>query len=141
MLWRVHDGGRVELVGACNAEVSPAGVWRASAYVVGDDGRAHPVVCANEAALVDGAYRVVCAAAEAGYVGPCGVDAFHHWLGDDVILHFCELNARFTAGFVGVGLGRGLLPGTRARFAPSSSPELQLWGPDPPRFDATDSEA
>ena len=94
--WHVADDGAIALLGTTRQDVSGAGVHKGN--VVDARGRSgHPL----DDALVESARVVVTAARDAGYRGPCGVDAFTFV--DDEVVHLrpiVELNARFTAGIV-----------------------------------------
>lgn len=128
--WLIHDDGRLELLGTTRADTSPGGVWHGAHVVIADDGLAHASVDGSisvwDRQLVDSSVFVVEAAARAGHRGPCGVDAFVYRSPQDHVprLRLVELNARFTAGLVAVGLCRGLPPGTTVAFAPKTSAAL-----------------
>lgn len=134
--WRVADDGAVELLGTSRAIVSGAGVWRGCEVVIDDDGvpRADDAL---EPMLVEQSRRVVQAAADVGYRGPCGVDAFGFVDRDGAVrLRSVELNARFTGGLLGVVSAAGRSPRTRWRFAPAEGSDLVEVGrppsPSPP---------
>jgi hypothetical protein len=75
--------------------------------------------------FVDESRLLVAAAAREGYVGFCGVDAFVYAADDGALqLRMVELNARFTAGLVAVGLALRVPPGMRLRFEPARSASL-----------------
>lgn len=132
--WRVHDDGRIEFFGTSTGNISPGGLWQSSDVNIDDDGGARAGLWYDgrpfeqHREFCEASYFVVEAARDRGYVGPCGVDGFlfvdHET--NEHRLRIVELNARFTAGMVAVGLARGLPPGTRARFAPSTSAALSF---------------
>jgi hypothetical protein len=131
--WRVHDDGRLQLLGTSQAAVSAGGVWRGCDFVIGDDA----LPCAPQPRwhelLVAQSRVVVAAAAARGYCGPCGVDAFVFVDRDGVHrLRVVELNARFTAGLVAVVAGAGRAPGTAWRFDPWQGATLSPLPPSPP---------
>lgn len=100
--WRVDDDGGIELLGSTRQHVSGAGVHKGN--VVDDRGRSgHP----RDDEMVEAARAVVVAARDEGLRGPCGVDAFTFVdEGREHLRAVVELNARFTAGIVAVGLSR-----------------------------------
>lgn len=111
---RVDEGGMVVLLGTLEVRSTPAGVVR------GHRGQVDPRVrvgsgSAFDEALREAAVEVARAAAEAGYRGPCGVDAFVYAdrEGRPRLRAVCELNARFTAGTVAIGHLRRALPAHR----------------------------
>jgi hypothetical protein len=123
--WLVDDDGAPVLLGTSRADVSSAGVWRGCEVVV-DAAGVPRADHRHERALVEQSRVVVAAAAARGYRGPCGVDAFAFVDHDGVErLRVVELNARFTGGLLGVVLAAGRAPGSRFRFAPSTSAELE----------------
>jgi hypothetical protein len=120
---RVDDEGRVVLLGTLEVLASGAGTARGFA------GHVDPRVRVSSGSDVDeplreAAVAVARAAADAGYRGPCGVDAFVYvdLDGHPRLRAVCELNARFTAGTVAMGHLRRALPAHRARIglAPGS---------------------
>lgn len=134
--WRVTDDGRIVLLGTTTARTSPAGLWQGAEMVIDDDGiprslgsapAGQPQVSPWDRQLVDQSLLVVKAAAQAGYRGPCGVDAFVLLgPGGGSLLRLVELNARFTAGLVAVCLARGRKPagGSALIFDPATSSTL-----------------
>ncbi|MBM4282434.1 MAG: hypothetical protein FJ137_17330 [Deltaproteobacteria bacterium] len=117
--WRIDEQGGFALLGTSRAIVNGAGVWRACEVVIDDEGVPRSAT-AWEGALVAQSAVVVSAAAARGLRGPCGVDAFAFVDVDGhERLRVVELNARFTAGLLGVVLARGRATGTRWRFAPA----------------------
>ncbi len=139
-IWRIHDDGRIALLGTTTALVSPSGVWGAAEMIIDDDGIPRSVgrspapgqqghaISVWERQLVDESFFVVEAAASAGYRGPCGVDAFVFKGPTGMpLLRLVELNARFTAGLVAVALAlasKQRQPGSVLIFQPSTSPIL-----------------
>lgn len=102
--WLVDEGGEVRLLGCTRQIVRPSGVWLGCEVVHDDDGQGSGT--AWDQALVSKARPLVAQAAQAGYVGVCGVDAFT-WLhpraaagGAERLRGVVELNARFTGGAV-----------------------------------------
>ncbi len=122
-LWHVDVHGEPHLLGVTQPKMRAAGVYLGCDVVVPEGGAFARTPVAGtrwDEPVVDKARVVVEAAAAAGYRGPCGVDAFV-WRDDDGALHLrgaVELNARFTAGHVALGLvqARGPAPGARFRF-------------------------
>ncbi|HKJ23362.1 MAG TPA: hypothetical protein VKB65_00970 [Myxococcota bacterium] len=135
---QMHLGDGVTLLGSLEQVVSPAGVFLGHRGEVDSRGRVFSGH-ADEERLREAAALVGAAARERGYVGPCGLDAFTFVDPEDrgesesesadrraVLRPVVELNARFTAGTVTVGLVRrvlprlkrelGLAPGERLRF-------------------------
>lgn len=108
--WWIDDDG-VRWLGTTRALQHENGVWRGAALTIEDDGTitsGH----ALERELVELSQPVVTAAAAAGYRGACGVDLFRFALpGSPRVLRACELNARFTAGFVAVMLAHACKAG------------------------------
>ena len=86
---------------------SPSGVYRGHLGTFDRKGRATSGHAEDEA-LREAAARVGVAAAEAGLRGPCGVDgfAFRGPDGREEFRPVCELNARYTAGTVALGMLR-----------------------------------
>lgn len=130
--WLIGAEGRIEFLGTTLAETSLSGVWASARVIVDDAGVPHawgvPFQVGPEKRFVENSFLVVEAAARAGYRGPCGVDGFSYVRhpGGPLEFRLCEFNARFTAGLIAVCLARALPPGSRATFAPSSSPDLLL---------------
>jgi hypothetical protein len=117
-LWIVDEGGALELVGLTRQVLRGAGV-----YLGCDIERTERGLVAGTAwdeRVEDKARLLVEAAAAAGFRGPCGVDAFVYrdHQGELRLRGAVELNARFTAGYVALGLmkARGLPVGARAAF-------------------------
>jgi hypothetical protein len=123
--WWIDDAGHARLLGTSRAEVSGGGVWRGCSFVIDDAGLPRAAEPAWEPLLVEQSRIVVQAAAARGYRGPCGVDAFVFVDVDgEPRLRVVELNARFTAGLVGVVLASGAAAGSRWCFDPRVRPEL-----------------
>ncbi|MDP2339770.1 MAG: hypothetical protein Q8O67_02340 [Deltaproteobacteria bacterium] len=129
-LWRIHDDGRIALLGTTTALVNKSGLWEGAELVIDDDGVPRSCMADRvsvwDRQLVDESFFVVEAAARAGYHGPCGVDAFVFNGPRGVpLLRLVELNARFTAGLVAVVLASGPgEPGGHRIFRPATSPAL-----------------
>lgn len=117
-LWLVDDAGAPQLLGVTAQQVRPTGVYL-GCDIVGTPGVPTAGTPWDEI-VVERARVVVTAAAAEGYRGPCGVDAFvwQHPEGEARLRSVVELNARFTAGHVALGLARrqGLRDGERGRF-------------------------
>lgn len=146
--WHVDDDGQVHLLGTTRAVTLTSGGWVAAVVDVTADGvvaadldddgdEVHDDGDANDgegalAALlrrfVDESRLLVAAAAREGYVGVCGVDAFVYAEDGHLALRIVELNARFTAGAVAVGLALRVPPGLRLRFEPARSASLMRLG-------------
>ncbi len=76
--------------------------------------------------LREAAAALAVAAGEAGYAGPCGVDAFAFEGPEGPVLRIVELNARFTLGTVTLGLARRALPVARRHFDLDADERLHL---------------
>lgn len=100
--WRVREGS-LTLLGTTEQIVTPSGGYRGCVFSMGAD--TPRAGSPWDAALVESSAALVQRAADVGFVGPCGVDAFV-WRAPDGREHLriCELNARFTAGMVAVSL-------------------------------------
>lgn len=126
-LWHIDAEGLPQLLGTTRQVVRPNGVYLGCDVVgpagdVGDgDGGGRPRAGTPwDEVAVARARLVVTAAAAEGYRGPCGVDAFS-WrddAGQEHLRGVVELNARFTAGHVALGLAlrRRLPAGARGAF-------------------------
>jgi hypothetical protein len=115
-LWFVDDTGAPHVVGTTLQRVRPSGVYLGCTFAL-DDGGARADT-AWDARVLDEARPFVARAAALGYRGPLGVDAFvwrHPETGAETLRAVVEVNARFTAGHVAIGLA--LLAGAHARFA------------------------
>jgi hypothetical protein len=75
---------------------------------------AHP----EDGALREAACELALAARDAGYHGPCGVDAFvfRGPAGEPLLRPLVELNARFTVGTLAIASVRRAMPVARERF-------------------------
>jgi hypothetical protein len=127
-LWFVDERGAPLLLGVTRPRTRGAGVYLGCDIAVGASGAAIALGSGtpHDEPAVARARPVVAAAARAGFRGPCGVDAFLYRdptaaaASAEVALRgVVELNARFTAGHVALGLvlQRGPPPGARARFS------------------------
>ena len=116
---RLGGEAGVTVLGSLAQWVSPAGVFRGHGGEIDSRGRVFSGH-ADEERLREAAVSVAVAARAAGYEGPCGVDAFRFVdpeSGGATLRPVVELNARFTAGTVTVGLVRRLLPRLRKTLA------------------------
>lgn len=101
----VGADGEVELLGTTSQVLSSRGTPRGNHGVIVADGPPR-AGSAQHDALVVAALAVAKAAADGGFRGPCGVDAFT-FIGPDGIVSLrplVELNARYTVGIVALGL-------------------------------------
>ncbi|MDJ0869520.1 MAG: hypothetical protein QNK03_25680 [Myxococcota bacterium] len=111
----------VVLMGALEQLTTPSGVYRGHRGTIDHRGRIHSAL-PDEEPVREAAALVAVAAREAGYVGPCSVDAFRYSGADgDELRPVVELNARFTMGTLVVGLLRRALPRIREAFPGDSS--------------------
>ena len=113
---QLHVGpGGLVLVGALEQVLRPSGIVLGHRGFLDHRGRV-TTGSPFEEELREAAACVANAAAEVGYRGPCGVDAFafRGEDGDTELRPAVELNARFTAGLVAAGWTRRLLPRIRA---------------------------
>ncbi len=129
-LWIAPDGGIV-ILGTLEQLTTPSGVVRGHRGGFDSRGRVFSE-CRDEEALREAAVAIAGAARDAGYRGPCGVDAFSYRDPNDEnapperLRAVVELNARFTTGTIAVGLVKralavakhslGLEPGQRCAF-------------------------
>jgi len=109
---------RLVLLGTSELLVEASGLYRGHRGFVDARGRVSSG-SPHEAALLEAAARIVEAAAEAGYHGPCGVDAFAFEVepGRVELRPVVEFNARFTLGIVAIGWLRRALPRIRQQLA------------------------
>jgi hypothetical protein len=115
-LWHVDEHGEPHLLGTTKQIVRGAGVYLGCDVVITDVGAMAGTEWDEPA--IERARVVVEAAAREGYRGPCGVDAFT-WKDEAGAVHLrgvVELNARFTAGHVALGLIARRAPSVGARF-------------------------
>ena len=118
-LWFVDEHQEPHLIGVTEQLTRRAGVYLGCDVVITDVG---PMAgTAHDEDAIERARVIVEAAAREGYRGPCGVDAFV--FRDPVtelpaLRGVVELNARFTAGHVALGLiaRQEPRPGARFRF-------------------------
>lgn len=112
----VESPSAVHLLGTLEQRLTPAGQYEGHRGRVAADGS----VCAASAwdeQIAEAGEVIARAAAEAGYRGPCGVDAFAFELdGETWLRPVVELNARYTTGTITIGLIRRLAAGESARF-------------------------
>jgi hypothetical protein len=119
----IDRGGEILVLGSLAQRVSPSGLYRGHRGIVDARGRVrsnHPW----DERLRETAVEVALRAHQTGFHGPCGVDAFT-FRGEDGVPELrsvVELNARFTAGIVVLGLVRRALPvvGPRLGLAPGT---------------------
>jgi len=111
----VDPGGTVTLLGTLELLVTPSGLYRGHRGFVDARGRVHAGTEYDES-LREPAALLARAAAEQGFNGPCGVDAFSFRAaeGREELRGAVEFNARFTAGSVVLGLLRRALPTLKA---------------------------
>jgi hypothetical protein len=114
--------GAPRVLATARLDVRPAGVYLGNHGVIGEDGR--PTAGADEQRLLPGALAAARAAQAAGFVGPCGVDAFIYrdLDGGEALRAVVEVNARMTGGTIltarvqaAVDAGRAG-PGDRFRY-------------------------
>lgn len=104
------------LLGTTDQHTAPSGLYLGANATVDSRGRVAATSRHDEAAR-ELALPIVTAAADAGYHGPLGVDLFAFATPDDeTALRISEVNARYTVGFVAVGLARRALPALRERL-------------------------
>ena len=124
----IAAGGDVELLGSLAQVVTPAGAPRGHRGVI--DARADVSSgLASDAELRAAALQIARAAANAGYRGPCGVDAFafrEASSGAEVLRSVVEFNARFTLGTVALGHAQRALAALRSRGEFTSGAPVQF---------------
>ena len=105
--WLVLDDDAPRLLGCTRMITRRSGVWLGCEVHGGDDGQSSGT--AWDGQLVAAARPLVQAAADAGYRGVCGVDAFT-WHNDGVerLRGVVELNARFTGGLIALASLHGI---------------------------------
>jgi len=115
-LW-VSAGAEVRLLGTARQLLTRAGVYRGQAGLVDSRGRVSSGSDDDEA-LREAAATAALAAADVGYWGPLGIDAFRfEGPGGELALRpLVEINARFTVGAVVLGLLRRHLPEIRSHL-------------------------
>jgi len=116
-LWIGRDRQLV-LLGTTELLVEGSGLYRGHRGLVDSRGRVSSGHRDDEA-LREAAVAVAQAAMEAGYHGPCGIDAFAFEAppGRAQLRAVVEFNARFTFGIVAIGLLRRALPRVRSALA------------------------
>ncbi|MGH0034924.1 MAG: hypothetical protein ACQGVK_07840 [Myxococcota bacterium] len=123
---RIAPDGAVEVVGSLRSMTSGSGALQGHRGGVDSRGRIFSESDFEEPCR-EAAAALAHAAAEAGLRGPCGVDALvFEWTDADdapepprqrrTLRPVVELNARFTAGLVSLGLVRRALPAVRGRI-------------------------
>ncbi|MCG8588912.1 MAG: hypothetical protein MJE66_06435 [Proteobacteria bacterium] len=114
-LW-VSPAREVILLGTSRPWVSPAGLYRGQRGLLDYRGR---VVSGHreDESVREAAAGVANAAAQLGFYGPAGLDAFTYRQPDgrEPLRAVVEWNARFTVGHVAIGLLRRALPRLRER--------------------------
>jgi len=113
----IEESGSVLLLGTFEQCTSPAGIVRGHRGRVDSRGRASSGSPHDEA-LREAAVAMALAASEAGYRGPCGVDAFVYrdGAGQEAFRPVVELNARFTVGQIALAEMRRAVPTLRERL-------------------------
>lgn len=111
----VEPGGTIRLLGSLALDADGAGITRGHAGQVDARGRVSSGSRYDEA-VRDAAVTIARAAAEEGFLGPCGLDAFvfRGPDGADTLRPVVELNARFTVGTLVLAEVRRALPELRA---------------------------
>jgi hypothetical protein len=101
------ETGELILLGTTRQWLTPAGVYRGQRGTFDSKARVTSGSERDEP-LREAAAAVARAAAEAGYFGPCGLDAFAYRTagGGEAFRPVVEWNARFTMGIVAIGLLR-----------------------------------
>ena len=134
----IEEAGGVLLLGTFEQCTTPAGIVRGHRGRVDSRGRSSSGSAYDEA-LREAAVAMALAAAEAGYRGPCGVDAFVYRAHDgrEAFRPVVELNARFTVGQIALAELRrampalrerlGLAPGVLCAFQFSLAPPIAGW--------------
>jgi hypothetical protein len=102
-LW-IGSDGEIVLLGTTELLVEGSGLYRGHRGFVDSRGRVTSGSPFDEA-VRESAVAVARAAADAGYWGPCGVDAFAFEMepGREALRGVVEFNARFTLGIVAIG--------------------------------------
>ncbi len=118
----VDAKGEVSLLATLAHESNPAGAPRAHSGRLGAGGRVR-AASGFDAELESAALAIARAAADAGFRGPCGVDAFSFRGpgGARVLRPIVELNARFTLGHVVQGVLARALPALGAALPDSAA--------------------
>jgi hypothetical protein len=142
----IDPAGEILVLGSLAQRVSSSGVYRGHRGIVDARGRVRSNSRWDEP-LREAAVQVARCAREAGFHGPCGVDAFT-FRGEDGSLRLrpvVELNARFTSGTVVLGLVRRALGtlGPRLGLAPGAllAFEFDLETADATETPARDTES
>ncbi len=121
-LW-IAPSGEFRILGTLRQELTPSGVWSAHTGVI-DAAGAVSSNSRHDEVLRSAAACVARAAAQAGFYGICGLDAFAFRSsgGAEVLRPVVEFNARFTVGTISIGLVERALrcgvvrPPTQFRF-------------------------
>jgi hypothetical protein len=129
----VASDGALRMLGTTRVIVTRAGLYRGQRGLVDSKGR---VVSGSEhdETLREAAVLAAQAAAGEGFRGACGIDAFSFRGPEGVVLRpLLEINARFTAGTIAVGLVRRQLDALVRHFAPGPEQRLAFYfGLTPP---------
>ncbi len=104
----VHPQGRTEVLGTTTQIVTPSGQILGNRGVLRDGQILSGAPDSDEAELQRAAAALGAAAAQAGFYGVAGIDAFvfRGPSGEALLRPVVELNARFTTGTIAVGLVR-----------------------------------
>ncbi len=122
-LW-IAPSGELRILGTLRQELTPYGVWSAHTGVV-DAAGAVSSSSRHDEVLRGAAVCLARAAAQVGFYGSCGLDAFVFRSpgGAEVLRPVVEFNARFTMGTISIGLVERALrcgvvrPPARFRFS------------------------
>lgn len=120
----LSSDGTLRMLGTTRVVVTPAGLYRGQRGLVDSKGR---IVSGSEhdEALREAAVLAAQAAAAEGFRGACGIDAFSFRAPEGIVLRpLLEINARFTAGTIAIGLVRRQLDTLKRHFA--LGPEQRL---------------
>lgn len=130
----LSSDGSLTLIGTVELLNSASGVYLGHRGVVDSSGRVASG-SSHDSALREAAVRLGEAAAEEGYWGPCGIDAFAYREGGrEQFRAAVEFNARFTTGAVALGQLRRLLPRLRSEAGLGPGKPLCFYfGLSPPR--------
>jgi hypothetical protein len=106
----IHPGGAIEPLGTLRQSLTTSGSYLGHRGTVSATNGVRAGTPFDRT-LEETSLKLACAAADAGYFGPCGVDAFAYRIdsedGDPTAIRFrpaVEFNARFTFGIVALGL-------------------------------------
>jgi hypothetical protein len=109
---------RILLLGTTELLVEGSGLYRGHRGFIDSRGRVSSGK-RYDAAMLEAAVAVAQAAADEGYQGPCGIDAFafEKEPGRIELRPIVEFNARFTLGIIAIGLLRRALPRIRQELS------------------------